>query len=181
MFLRQQPGWRGDGIILKRRNPSLAVAGTSRLMVFIDRWCALRNHSVSLILAFNFPLLLTSLTPETSFASSRLISVTSCSPICSSHSPLVPDSSSASDRRNYLIWETEESLGPWCLGFFFFPLHTCVWRMRAREQESKSAGSSHSWSPSMALTHIQVCCHILYASAPVSAGLRGRPRDILGM
>lgn len=176
MFLRQQPRWRGDGIILKQRNPSLAVAGKSRLMLFTDRWCALRNHCVSLILIFNLRFLLTSLTPETSFASSRLISATSCSPICFSHSPLAPDYSPASDGKNYSMWKIVESLSPWCV----FP-HTRVCRMRAREQESKSGGSSHSWGPSMVLTQIQVCCHILYASARVSASLRGRPRDILGM
>lgn len=168
MFLRQRPAWQGDGILLKQRNPSLAVAGKSQPMGFIDRWCALCNHCVPLILVFNLPFLPTSLMPETSFASPQLILVTSCSPICLSHSPLSPDSSLASDRKNYLMWKIEESLGPWCV----FP-HTCMCRMRAREQESKSAGSSHSWGPSMALTQIQVCCHILSASAPVSTRLHG--------
>lgn len=177
MFLRQQPRWRGDGIILKQRNPSLAVAGKSRLVLFTDRWCALRNHCVSLILIFNLRFLLTSLTPETPLASSRLISATSCPPICFSHSALAADYSPASNGRNYSMWKIEEIIiGPWCV----FP-HTRMCRMRAREQESKSGGCSHSWGPSMALTQIQVCCHILYASARVSAGLRGRPRDILGM
>lgn len=45
----------------KAEKSSLAVAGKSQLMVFIDRWCALRNHCVSLILFFNLPFLLTSL------------------------------------------------------------------------------------------------------------------------
>lgn len=36
-FYGNSHDWRGDGIILKQRNPSLAVAGKSRLMVFIDR------------------------------------------------------------------------------------------------------------------------------------------------
>lgn len=177
MFLRQQPAWQGDGIILKQRNPSLAVAGKSQPMVFIDRWCALCNHCVSLILVFNLPFLLTSLMPRNliCFPSSYLshFLFTYLFQSLSAHSP---DSSLASNGRNYLMWKIEESLGPWCV----FP-HTCVCRMHAREQESKCAGSSHSWGPSMALTQIQVCCHILSASASVSTDLHGHPWDIPGM